>query len=398
VDIKDYLYAIRRRLWLPIVLPLAAALLTAGFIYIQPEKYQATATVIVPALSAKGYSTSAVIQYFSSYKDVLISAPVVDKVANVTGESKSNLASGLTASTTTASSNIIQVTYVGPNKNTVKDVARIAAVSALDALMGPQVSAAQTEVANSELAMKDANQKIADFASTAGPNNIPPAPGLLPEETYKIQELVLSQLEVNLQLATLANDKPRIRGLTILVVQRNGVLAGLEAQVVMWKSLSQAQTSAQAENDRAHINLNAAFSELTSDGDPRSVVAQFSGHVSRVPEILRAAGVAAGVALLLSLAYIVFMEFIHPAAPSAVSGWPLAIFPGRRSRVRVPGGITKADVSGQAPGPPLTGATGLRRTRGRMQAGVRTNVDVQEQAPGPPTAGPAEAERSNGEL
>ena len=393
MDIKDYLYAIRRRLWLPIALPVVAALLSAGFIYIQPEKYQATATVIVPALSAKGYSTSAVIQYFSSYKDVLISAPVVDKVAAVTGESKSNVASGLTASTTTASSNIIQVTYVGPNKNTVKDVARIAGVTALDALMGPQLSAALTQVANSELALKDANQKISDFATTAGPNNIPPAPGLLPEETYKIQQLVISQLEVNLQLATLARDRTRVAALNILIGQRNTVLAVLEAQVVQWKSLSQAQTAAQAENDRAHINLNAANSELASDADPLSVVAQFSGHVSRVPEILRAAGVAAGVAMLLSLAYIVFMEFIHPAAPSAVSGWPLAIFPGRRNRVRVPAGVTSTDVTGQ---PPVAETAGLRRTRGRMQAGVPANAGVPEQAPGPPSAGPAEG--SNGEL
>ncbi len=85
MDIQDYLYAIRRRLWLPIALPLVAALVTAGFIYIQPEKYQATATVVVPALSAKGYSTSAVTQYVSTYKDVLASSQVIDRVSQETG-------------------------------------------------------------------------------------------------------------------------------------------------------------------------------------------------------------------------------------------------------------------------------------------------------------------------
>jgi Chain length determinant protein len=374
VEITDYLLAIRRRLWLPIALPLVAALVTAGFIYIQPEKYQATATVIVPALSAKGYSTSAVVQYFSSYKDVLISAPVVSQVATETGESKSNIAAGLSATTTTASSNIILVTYVGPNKKNVQAVARIASIDALDALMAPQVSAAEHQVVNSEKALQDANQAIAVFAVTPGANA--PAPGILPEDNYKFQAGALSQLEVNLQVANLTSSR-RASPLAGIIAKRTADLAALEAQVFVWKGLEQAQAAAQAENDKAHIDLNAANSELAADSDARSVTAQFSGHVSRIPEIARAAGVAGGVALLLALAYIVFMEFLRPARRSAAgSGRPLAFAQGRLApqppaKVAAAAGAGGAGVSSPsappaqaAPEPPLTGAAG--RSNGEL--------------------------------
>jgi Chain length determinant protein len=380
VEIRDYLLAIRRRLWLPIALPLVAALVTAGFIYIQPEKYQATATAIVPALSAKGYSTSAVVQYFSSYKDVLISAPVVNKVAQETGESKSAVAAGLSATTTTASSNIILVTYVGPNKKTVVEVARRASVDALDALMGPQVSAAETEVANSELALATANQMLADFAKTPGPNK-QPAPGLLPEDNYKFQAGELSQLDVNLQLATVAKDWTRVAALNAVIGPREAVLAGLEQQVVQWKTLEQALTAAQAQNDKANINLNAANSEVSSDNDSRSVTAQFSGHVSRVPEIARAAGEAGGVALLLALAFIVFMEFLRPARRSATgSGRPLAFAQGRL-----------------APQPPAKVAAAAGAGGAGGGAGVSSpSAPPAQTSPEPPLTGAAG--RSNGEL
>jgi capsular polysaccharide biosynthesis protein len=377
VEIQDYLLAIRRRLWLVIALPLVAALVTAGFIYIQPEKYQATATVIVPALSAKGYSTSASVQYFSSFKDVLISAPVVSQIAAETGESKSNVAAGLSATTTTASSNIILVTYVGPNKTNVQAVARIASVDTLDALMGPQVAATQMQIVNSEKALRDANQALATFATTAGPNNVPPAPGLLPEDTYRSQVGELSLLELNLELAKIEGNKNRIASLSGAIAGRTAILTSLETQVAAWKILQQDQLAAQAENDKAHSDFNAASSEYAADSDPRSVTAQFSGHVSRVPEIARAAGEAGGVALLLALAYIVFMEFLQPARRSAAgSGRPLAFAQGRlapqpAAKVAAGAGAGGAGVSSPtappaqtAPEPPLTGAAG--RSNGEL--------------------------------
>src|SRR5450755_3583621 len=113
MEIREYLRAIRRWLWLPIVVPLVAAALTGVLLERQPSQYQANAAVIVPAVSDKGFSTSAASQYVATFKDVLISQPIVDQVSKKTGVPSKDLVAGLSASTVSTSSNIIHVTYLG---------------------------------------------------------------------------------------------------------------------------------------------------------------------------------------------------------------------------------------------------------------------------------------------
>lgn len=304
MEIKDYLYAIRRRLWLPVAVPLAAAVITAGIIYIQPEKYQATATVVVPALSAQGYSTSAVTQYVSTFKDVLISVPVVDELVSSTHEKRSDLVSGLTAATATASSNIIVVTYTGPNRKAVEKVARLAAIDSLDTLLAPQLSAATNESTTGMAALKQADQAISDFTTQTGL--------LFPVEDYKTKSQELSALIVQLTQAQLGGDKARVAGLQKIVDARQKELVALAPLVVQFQSLDQTKVAAQAVYNKALENLSKVDSEIASDHDARTVTVRNIGHVARTPEILKFGGVALAVALLLSLAFIVFMEFFRP--------------------------------------------------------------------------------------
>ena len=355
MDIKDYLYAIRRRLWLPVALALVAALVTAAFIYLQPERYQATATVVVPALSNHGYSTSAVTQYVSTYRDVLVSPQVVNPVSTLTGEKRSDLRAGLSANTVTASSNIIVVTYTGPNKKTVQAAAQAAAIDALDVLLGPSVSAGEIEVANGQKMLNDADQALADYAKLSG--------SLFPDVDYKLQVEQLAQFQLNYEQAKLAGDTKRVKGLTNIIQARTTKLVALADTVIHYQGLKEKQSSAQAVSSKALIDLNAANAAVASDHAASAVAVNFNGHISRIPEILRYAGVAAGVALLLALAYLVLMEFLSPAGTPLASGadWRQAIIPGwgLRTRVRAavpavtPGGIDKPD-----PPPPMNGAAG----------------------------------------
>jgi hypothetical protein len=282
-------------------------------------------------------------------------------VVKQTGERRSDLAAGLSAATGTASSNIILVTYTGPNKKTVLAVVQYASTDSLDTLLGPQVAGATAATNTSEKALQEANQNLYDFTARTGL--------LFPDVDYKAQSQELSQLEVQLTFAKLQGDTKRIKGLTATIADRQKALVALASQVIQWQKLQEARSSAEAVNNKAHVDLNTANAAVASDHDPSAVGVRFAGHVSRVPEILRFAGVAAGVALLLSLGYIVFMEFLHPAVPSVASGWPQAIFPRLRTRSRVPAGVatrprsvTKgaaaakaADVT-KAPEPPDTEA------------------------------------------
>ena len=306
MEIEDYLLAIRRRLWVPVAVPVAALVLTALFLYLQPESYDASSTVVVPALSAKGYSTSAATQYFSSFKDVLTSPPLLTQISGQTDEPKSDLAAGLSATTSTASSNIITVTYTGHHKSTVSLVARFAAMDALDALLEPQYSAAQRGVAAGQSSLNAVNQNIATFRASTGYQ--------FPDKEYQIQEQELSGLEVQLTQAYLANDQNRIRSLGQVVSERKASLAALAPIVTQYENLIQQQHAAEAVYDRAQTDFNNVSAEMASNHDPAAVRATFNGHVSRVGDILKYGAVAAGVALLLSLAFIVFMEFLRPAS------------------------------------------------------------------------------------
>ena len=80
MEIRDYLRQIRRFLWLVIAAPIVAGLITGGIMQIRPSQYQADASVVVPAITAAGFSQSAASQYVDTFKDVLVSQPVLTDV------------------------------------------------------------------------------------------------------------------------------------------------------------------------------------------------------------------------------------------------------------------------------------------------------------------------------
>ncbi len=251
------------------------------------------------------------------------------------------------------------MTYTGPNKKTVQNVVKDAAIRGMDALLLPQLSGAFSAFVNSQTALGAANQNLNDFTKQTGL--------LFPEDDYRNTSQQLAAFDAQLTEARLAGDSPRVRGLTPVVAAFQAKLVALAAQVVQWKTLDEAQHSAQAENDKAVIDLNTAEAAIASDQDPSAVDVRFTGHVSRVPEIARYAGVALGVALLLSLGYIVFMEFLNPAVPTvATGGFRGALRPARRPSLRVPAGVTKGPGATKietAEGPP---AETSKRSNGEL--------------------------------
>jgi hypothetical protein len=143
-----------------------------------------------------------------------------------------------------------------------------------------------------------------------------------------------------------------------IIKDRTAKLAAFAPIVIQYQNLKDKQSSAQAVNSKSLIDLNNANSAVASDHATSAVTVNFNGHISRIPEILRYAGVAAGVALLLSLGYIVLMEFLQPAGTPLASGsdWRTAIIPGWRPRTRVAAaagaGPARVGVGGDRPDPP----------------------------------------------
>ena len=310
MEIRQYLYAIRRRLWIVILLPLVAATAATGYLARQPEKFQSTAVVVVPSLSGKGYSTSAVTQYFSTFKDVLISTPVVADVSRKTGASQLEITANLTAVTASASSNIINVTYTGTNRSQVGKVAELASRESLDALMQPQLSAAQWSLATAQAEQRSAGDALLGFTKETGL--------LAPDMDYRLKSNELSQFTQQLEAAKLAGDAPRIAGLKPLIAQRQKDLQALSAQLIRFQRLDDAYKSSTASVGHAQQQVQDITAVMASDATPSAVTASPAERISRLSAAVKAGGIAGAVGLVLALSLVVLIELVRPTRLAAV--------------------------------------------------------------------------------
>jgi hypothetical protein len=308
MEIKDYLRAIRRWLWLPVVLPLVAGAGAGLLLLKQPLQYQATGSLVVPAVSSRGFSTSAALQYVATFKDVLISQPVVQQVSHKTGVPTKDLVNGLSADTVTASSNIINVVYTGYTKGSVAAVVREATVDALNVIAQPQLVQAQNALSSGHTQLSNADSAISQYTADTGT--------LFPDQDFKTKQSELSQLLLELQQANLVNDTQRATALQLIIAERQKELTTLAAEVARYTALNEDRTAALTVVSHDEQLLGDAQALLTANVNPNTVAVTDLGKVSRVANVLKFSVIAAAVALILALALILLLELTHAFLPA----------------------------------------------------------------------------------
>ncbi len=368
MEIRDYLRAIRHWLWMPVVLPLVAGGATGLLMLRQPLQYQATATVVVPAVSAKGFSTSAAAQYVATFKDVLVSQPLVQQVSAQTHVPTKDLVGGLIAETITASSNIIHVTYTGPVKNSVTGVVRAATVDALDIVAQPQLVQAQNAVNTSQTQLAKTNSAITQFTADTGI--------VYPDVDFKTKQNELAQLLLQLQQAGLAHDAARAAALQTVIAQRQADLTTEAAQVSRYTALTEQRQAALTVLSHNQQLLGDAQALLTANHDPKTVTVNELGKVSRVGNILKFSAIAAAVALILVLALILLLELMRGRRPAVV----------RDSTARDSAAAAKAPAAG-----PGSKFRIRRRPRGTPQNGTTPPVFYGDEPDAPAAEPPVAA-------
>jgi hypothetical protein len=308
MEIRDYLQAIRRWLWLPVILPLVAGA-GAGLVLLkQPLQYQADATVVVPAVSARGESTSAAAQYVATFKDVLVSQPLVQLVSNKTHVPVKDLVNGLTASTVTASSNIIHVTFIGYTKNNATAVVDEATRDTLDIVAQPQLVQAQKALASANTQLLNTNSAIGQFTATTGQ--------VLPDQQFRTKQAELSQLLLQLQQTTIAGDAARAAVLQSVIAARQAQLSTLATELPQYTALTQQRQAALTVVAHDEQLLGDAQALLSANHDNKTVTVVDIGKVSRVGNVLRFTAIAAAVALIMALALILLMELMRSRRPA----------------------------------------------------------------------------------
>jgi capsular polysaccharide biosynthesis protein len=304
MEIRDYLRQIRRYLWLVILIPVVAALITGGLMEIRPSVYQADATVVVPAITANGFSQSAATQYVDTFKDVLVSEPVLADVSQKYGIPTSELASGLSASTITPSSNIINVVLLGKEHQNLTGAVREATVDSLNAIAQPRLAQALNAQTNAQTLLSNADTKITNWVATTGN----PAPQ---------EALNSAQGQLNVELGVLAQEKingdaGKEAATQTLINQYTTAVTLKSEQLTQYEALANAKAAALSANDHATQEVVDAQALVATDEQQGTVSTNSVGRLSKLSDTIKFAGIAFAIALLMLLGLLLILELMRP--------------------------------------------------------------------------------------
>jgi uncharacterized protein involved in exopolysaccharide biosynthesis len=307
MEIRDYLRAIRRILWLVIAIPIVAGLLVGGFIELQPSSYEASATAVVPAITANGISQSAASQYADTFKDVLTSQQVIPVVAQKYNIPQSELVAGLSSSTATASSNLINITLIGKRDGKkpqdLVGAVREATVDTLNAIAGPQLVQANNQVVNAQTLLQNAETKITNFTAQYGTSS--------PQVAYNGEQSTLNSQEALLTTAIINNDTAREATLRSVINSTQARLAQLSLAVQQYQPISNEYAAATAAYDHAVSAQVAAQALIATDSAPGTITTKNNGRLSKLSDVIKFAAIAFALALLMMLGLILILELMR---------------------------------------------------------------------------------------
>jgi hypothetical protein len=346
MEIRDYLRAIRRILWLVIAIPIVAGLLVGGFIELQPSSYEADASAVVPAITANGISQSAASQYTSTFKDVLLSQQVIPSVSQKFNIPQSDLLAGLSSSTTTASSNLINVVLIGKKGQDLVGAVREATVETMDAIAYPQVVEAKNEVTRAATQLAEAQSQINSFDLTY--NN--PSPVV----QFNDQHARVFQEEAQLQTLIINNDIAKEPILKATIAKDSALLQQYGNQLNLYEPLNAALNAANAANAHAATAMVAANALIDTDHAASTVTTRDVGRLSKLSDTIKFAAIAFALALLMMLGLILILELMRggkrPQQAAAEAGQQGAFaWPPPTAQTRAAGPPATPAMAGTAP-------------------------------------------------
>ena len=285
MEIADLVRAVRRRLWLLMILPLVAGGIAFARLANDPESYRASATVAVP--SAIERQAGAVGQYVANFRETLRSDDVVSPVARETGVRARALERRLQA-TRVGTTTTIRVSFTGSNAAAVERVVVQAAEATVARLAAPALGASSAVVATAEERYEQARDDLEAFTAETG--------FVLPEDLYRTKQ---NQLAATRDEAAAEALRPE--------------LEALGEQVLRYQRLNDALQQATT------VLNNARSRHLEADADvfQQVEVVQLVSDATLIRRgdlVARGVGTAVALALVLALGAILVLELLRPSA------------------------------------------------------------------------------------
>lgn len=306
MEIVDYLRIARRRLWVLVGIPLAAAVITTLFVFLSPAQYTATATVSAPALvggsPGNQFSGSqAVGQFASAFQSTAQGPAIRQSVSAATGVPLGKIQGGLTVAQVGASSTM-QLVYQSTERKEIVPVLTAVTKQTLNTLFSSQVSLAEQQIADARGDLTKAGQAITAWEQT---NKVVDPPTIYQAMVQNLNSLQSQQASLQ------ANGKPS--GSAAISAQIAAVKANMLKFAPLlseYDVLAAARDSASASFTQAQNNLQTARSQLNA-ADPTKVAFISGEHsVNDGSAILTKVIPVTGAAIFAAVALIMILELL----------------------------------------------------------------------------------------
>jgi capsular polysaccharide biosynthesis protein len=279
-------------------------LFVAGTLGARPRQYQATATVLAPALvggtTGVQYSGANGIKGFvANFSAALSSAPVLRQVAAETHAPTTRVKAGVSASEV-GTSTVMRIIYKTPKRAEAVPVAKAAAAATIVSLFGEQVDLARQPVDAANAALADVEQQQAAMSNQSGL--------IVPDKDYEVRAQQIAGLQASEGTKAAKGHTAAAASLQTEIARLRTQLSAMAPIVEQFSALQNQKAAAVVRLDEAEKSLREAQSQLRA-ADPRQVVSVGTvSSASLVSVVGPKAAVAAGAGLFLAVGIAVALE------------------------------------------------------------------------------------------
>jgi hypothetical protein len=300
----EYLKLIGKRWWVVAVIAVAAGLVASLVsLVFRPQRYAATATVIVPAPSDGGSIIPATAQAVADLQAVVGTSALADEVAGKVGLAPDEVAGALDTRRVGGSA-VVEIRAEARSASMAEAIAVEAGRSALALLAEATVVPFEQRLQLAEQAYREATDAIQGFLERFG--------HVLPQNEFERIGAELSDLRVRADEARAEGDADRA---AVLEARIAALTKQWSPLIVEWQTLNAARTRAQRQLEVAQLDFAAVRSELAAaTSGTGSVIGSRAVPVSRARILLRSVLPIVVYATVLGILLVVGLELARPSS------------------------------------------------------------------------------------
>jgi len=348
MEIKDHVALIRRRLWLVVLVPVLAAVATAGLVLREPQVYVATATVAVPGLvggqDSQFSGSTGNKAFVANFLAVVHSRAIAEAVAAETKIPVDTIFAG-TVTSAVGESSLVTVTYQAKHKANADPVVTALATKSLAFMFDPRLTVAETTRATASV--DAATQAVA--AAQAAINAFVTETKLAnPSQDYQVKAQQISTLEEQAVAAGSRGEAEASARIAAAAVAMKPQLTALGGLVARFNVLTENKQQALAQLSEAQKALTAATAKPAAI-DPNSAISvSATTAVARLQSAAQKAVTAFAAAFFLVLLTLFTLEALFRGSSESGRTADVTSLPGPREQMPTIDGASELDPGAAA--------------------------------------------------